>query len=200
MTVSLVVARILNRATLRIAPPSRAAWKTAMAGEFAAIDDGGQALSWASGCLMTAVGWRVLAEGPLIAGMVVAALGIKAVYLAWFWTADVSAASNWVATAGLLITGLVAAACALLTLMRPRRAWLIGSLFPLAYDGGQWIAFLWPALLEAPLSSSGNSPAMPTLVLGLESVVLQAAPGLAAALAVYGLIRLFPARKAHVAD
>lgn len=188
MNPSLSVARGLMRLAQWITPPSRDGWKAAMQGEFAAIEGRGQALSWSAGCLTTALGWRLTVEAPLVAGMIAAALAVKAVYLAWFWTADVSTAA-WVAQSAWVTGGLVVVACAAMTALKPRRMWLIGLAFPLLHDGGQWLAFMGEAIGSAPFAWRDNNPQLPTLLLVLFALALQAGPGLVSALTAGGLAR-----------
>lgn len=189
------LAKGLMRMARWMAPPSRDGWKAAMQGEFATIEDSGQALSWSAGCLTTALGWRLAVEAPLIAGLIAAALAVKAVHLAWFWTADVST-SAWVAQSAWVTGGLVVVACAAMTTLKPRRMWLISLAFPLLHDGGQWLAFMGEAIGSAPFAWRDNNPQLPTLLLVVPALFWQAAPGLIGALTAGGLLRTMKRREA----
>lgn len=188
MNLTLSAAQGLMQLATWIVPPSRDGWQAAMRGEFAAIENSGQALSWSAGCLAAALGWRLTAEAPLIAGAVAASLAVKAIYVLWFFTTDVSTVA-WMTRSAWLLSGLIALSCALLTTMNPRRKWLIGLAFPLVYDGGQWAAFMLTPIWTTPLAWQGNNPPLPAIFLLLPGFAWQMAPGLFGALAAGGLVR-----------
>lgn len=57
------LARLMLHAGVALAPKHRADWTRAMQAEFEAIEAGTPALEWALGCLATAAGWRLRADG-----------------------------------------------------------------------------------------------------------------------------------------
>lgn len=139
------LARLMLRACVALAPKHRADWTRAMQAEFEAVEAGGPALEWALGCLATAAGWRLRADG----GYLLAFLAAIATSV-WFdnhWQEYVRPGVNWNLSAWdntMVILGMALPVCVIAAVVRrprPAAVWLLAiaaAIALFAWDQGQW--------------------------------------------------------------
>jgi hypothetical protein len=131
-----IAARVMRLATSNL-PAERAVWAEAMQSEFESLQNG--QLSWALGCLLAALNWRVRQDWLFL---LVAAAASTLAWFVWFWPPQLM---PWMAEHGLFdvafLTG-PALACAGLAAWRPR------------YTIGVAVAMTFVPLAEAEFSFS----------------------------------------------
>jgi hypothetical protein len=111
-----IAARIMRLATSNL-PSERTMWGEAMQSEFESLPNG--RLSWALGCLVAALNWRVRQDWLFLQ---VAGAASTLAWFGWFWPPPLM---PWMSAHGLFHVALLAGpalACAGLTAWRPRCA------------------------------------------------------------------------------
>lgn len=180
MTLMCSVSRGMMHLAEKIAPPSRNGWKAAMQGEFAAIKNGGQALSWSAGCLGAALGWRIARETPFVAAVILASVAAYLAYMVLFWTTDYSVGHSPI----LMVRqqqACIAAVCLICGLAWPQRAAFTALAIPLSFGGGAFLQFVWSQVLT--LEAYPGYHAWSVWYSVLSAVVTEVWPGAAGALA-----------------
>lgn len=138
------LAALLLSAAQAVAPRERADWSRAMAGEFAAIEDGRPALAWSAGCLAAALGWRLRAEAVYLLALAAILVGWRWVLFAGMWTWELPPSTMfWMDATGVVPKAAVAFA---LTLYRPNRALLTATAVVGLGEGAAMVGFLSGAI------------------------------------------------------
>lgn len=139
------LARLMLHASVALAPKHRADWTRAMQAEFEALDGDGPALEWALGCLATAAGWRLRADGAYLVAFVAAIA--TSVWFDHHWQEYVRPGVNWNLSAWdntMVILGLALPVCVIAAVVRrprPAAVWLLviaAAIALFAWDHGQW--------------------------------------------------------------
>ena len=71
-----------------LAPPAKSEWVRGMRAEFHMLEDNGAALSWAGGCMWTALGLRLQAEAIYVLVLAAALTGWRFWLAPFFWVTD----------------------------------------------------------------------------------------------------------------
>lgn len=125
----------MMRAAQWLTPPNMVEWLRGMSAEYQMLPNDGAALSWASGCVVTALGLRLRAEALYFIVVTAALVGWRFWLAPFFWIAE-----NLSSDVGIVV-GLGQASLAfLLVVYRPRRALISAFLASLASMGG---VMLW---------------------------------------------------------
>lgn len=179
MSAPLVIARSVMRTVHWIVPRERSEWLAAMVGEFSEIQSPHAALSWAAGCLVAALGWRLRDELPYATAAVCAWSASTAAYLAWWWLTPPQSNLIWVTLAQQ-----VAIVCATLglSLTFPRRALLSGIVIVMSSSFGALPRFVVHVMESAGTREAAVSLAWPMALFVAEN----SWPALLTAFAVWG--------------
>lgn len=200
MTPQALIARSLMDMASALAPAARTEWTSAMHEEFAALQDGPGSLGWATGCLGTAVGWRVRAEAgfgiTLVASSLIAWLiSVQIFFFLVDWTTP--RGLSWMPIMSAAQVVLMGGLCFAVAFAWPRRALLTGLFVPMTWGLGS-LPVTWSWVLEAvvrdPWAMTNPNPvvpAMPVILMPFLALAQDMGPSLAGAALGWGLAKLW---------
>lgn len=155
-------ARTLMIAAERLAPHPHRDWARAMRAEFEAADSD-ETLSWAVGCMLTALRWRIVHESPIALGLVVAFyVPHRFIMLGMLWSQD-APYGGFMFWMPLIVGGAAGATAMLLSVLRPDRAAAFALGVPLVMFGPGMSPML-ARMLADPFRTLGNNPEVPNFV------------------------------------
>lgn len=200
MTLQALIARALMDMASSLAPASRTEWTSAMHEEFAALQGGPGSLGWASGCLGTAIGWRVRTEAGFGATLVASSLiawliSVQIFFFLVDWTT--SRGLSWMPMMSAVQVVLMGGLCFAMAFSWPQRALLTGLFVPLTWSLGS-LPLTWSWVLEAVLRDPWGMtnpnpflPAMPVILMPFQVLAQDMGPSLIGAALGWNLAKLW---------
>lgn len=170
----------LMKLALVTAPENRSEWAHAMSAEFGALEEGNNHIAWASGCLGSALTWRLQVSAVYLLALV----ALPVIWNVFISTAIFAASTSyafaqhmsqqemgqlWMAISGAGNQSTLFLISASLCACRPRYAVVSVIVLWLSTTGALFVTMFGPTfaplLASAPFSSENNNPALPNVVM-----------------------------------